>query len=91
MNHGNVLTRRIALFVGGLAVVGMGLTVGCSAKQSPAPNAPADSQVDSKRGAPDGKEGGGKAKQGSPEKVMAPGAATVNPAAPIAPGMPGRH
>ena len=45
-NYG--LTRRIALCVGGVAIVGMGLTVGCSAKQSPAPTEPAKSRVDSK-------------------------------------------
>ena len=42
------LTRRIALCVGGAAIVGMGLTVGCSAKQSPAPTEPAQNSVDAK-------------------------------------------
>ena len=41
--------RRISLGVAGLAVAGMGLTVGCSAKQSPAPTAPVQNSVDSKR------------------------------------------
>ena len=41
--------RRIALCAGGLAIVGMGLTAGCSAKESPAPsNSPAPSGMDSK-------------------------------------------
>ena len=46
MNSG--LTRRIALGVGGLAIVGMGLTVGCSAKQAPAPTEQIQGSVDAK-------------------------------------------
>ncbi len=44
------LNRKLALLVGGLAVAGMGLTVGCSAKQAPAPTEQVDTKVDSKRG-----------------------------------------
>jgi PBP1b-binding outer membrane lipoprotein LpoB len=42
--------RRIALCTGGLAIVGMGLTAGCSAtKESPSPTGDATtSKVDSK-------------------------------------------
>ena len=42
--------RRFALCVGGLAIVGMGLTAGCSAtKESPSPTGdPTTSKVDSK-------------------------------------------
>ena len=42
------LTRRIALCAGGLAIVGMGLTVSCSAKQSPAPTDSTQNSIDSK-------------------------------------------
>ena len=41
------LTRRIALCVGGVAIVGMGLA-GCTAKQAPAPTEPAQNSVDAK-------------------------------------------
>ena len=43
--------RRIALCIGGLAIVGMGLTSGCSAtKESPSPtgDSPTSNSVDSK-------------------------------------------
>ena len=44
------LKRNIALIVGGLAIAGMGFTVGCSAKQAPAPVDQSNTEVDSKRG-----------------------------------------
>ena len=48
MNSAN-WTRRTSLVLAGLAVAGMGMTVGCSSKQSPAPTAPVQESVDSKR------------------------------------------
>lgn len=69
------LSRKLALFVGGLAVAGMGLTVGCSAKQSPAPAEPAGSQVDSKRATDDDS----KAKNSYAPKVKAPAAPNAKP------------
>ena len=47
MNN-STLTRRIALCAGAVAIAGMGLTVGCSAKQAPAPTEPTQSSVDAK-------------------------------------------
>ena len=44
----STLTRRIALCAGAVAIAGMGLTVGCSAKQAPAPTEPAQNSVDAK-------------------------------------------
>ena len=42
-------TRQVALIVGALSVVGMGLTAGCSTKESPStPTAPSSSGVDAK-------------------------------------------
>lgn len=41
--------RRIALIAGSLAIVGMGLSAGCSAKETPAPTAPMENSVESKR------------------------------------------
>ena len=41
-------TRRVALCAGGVAIVGMGLTVGCSAKQAPAPTEQIQGSVDAK-------------------------------------------
>ncbi|MCW1957576.1 MAG: hypothetical protein KIH64_003330 [Mycobacterium sp.] len=40
-----------------MAVAGMGLTVGCSSKQSPAPTEPASTSVDSKRAKDDNEPG----------------------------------
>lgn len=74
------VNRRIALFVGGLAVVSMGLTVGCSAKQSPAPTAPAQNSVDSKR--PQVESGG---KPSNAQKPAAP-PVKAKPAPTAAPG-----
>jgi len=43
------LNRGIALTVGGLAIVGMGFTVGCSAKQAPSPTEQTQGPIESKR------------------------------------------
>lgn len=74
------LTRGFALLVGGLAIAGMGLTAGCSAKQSPAPTEQMDSQVESKR--PSQKEPGEKAPKAPNSykpSVKAPSAPTATP------------
>ena len=83
MNSG--FTRRCALGVGALAVVGMGFTVGCSSKQAPAPTQQTDSQVESKRS-----KGDNEPKKSYAPNVKAPAAKTVDPAQDIAPGQPGR-
>lgn len=68
-------TRRSALVVAGIAVAGMGLTVGCSAKQAPAPTAPAQNSVDSKR-----PQGDVKPEEANPQKpVKAKPAPTAKP------------
>ena len=42
------LARRIALLTSGLAIVGMGLTAGCAARESGAPAESTPASVDSK-------------------------------------------
>ena len=71
------LTRRITLSVAGLAVVGMGLTVGCSPKQSPAPTEQTENQVDSKRSAQ--KEPESKPQKSFKPTLKAPAAPTAKP------------
>lgn len=44
-------SRGFALMVGGLAIVGMGLTAGCSAKQAPSPTEQTENPIESKRSA----------------------------------------
>jgi hypothetical protein len=68
------LTRRIALCVGAVAIAGMGLTVGCSTKQSPAPTDSTQNSIDSK--APTAKTPGGNSFAPS---VNAPPAVTALP------------
>lgn len=70
------LSRKFALVVGGLAIAGMGLTVGCSAKQSPAPTEQVDTQVDSKRGNSDSAPDAAPKNSYAP-KVKAPAAPTA--------------
>jgi hypothetical protein len=48
------LSRGFALMVGGLAIVGMGFTVGCSAKQAPSPTEQTENPNESKRSAQNG-------------------------------------
>lgn len=72
-------TRRIALCVGGLAVVGMGLTVGCSAKQSPAPTEPVQNTVESKLPANTPAQIPAGPKNSFAPSVKAPAAATAQP------------
>jgi hypothetical protein len=72
------LSRRFALVVGGLAIAGMGLTVGCSAKQSPAPTEQTDNQVDSKRAKDDSGADSGSKNSYAP-KVKAPAAPNAKP------------
>ena len=67
------VTRGVAAFVGGLAIVGMGVTVGCSPKQAPAPTEQTDNPIESKRSAQ--KEPGAKDNNFGP-KVKAPSAPT---------------
>ncbi len=71
------LTRRVALSVAGLAVVGMGLTVGCSAKQAPAPTQQTENQVDSKRSVQ--KEPESKPRNSFKPEIKAPAAPTAKP------------
>ena len=71
------LTRRITLSVAGLAVVGMGLTVGCSPKQSPAPTEQTENQVDSKRSVQ--KEPEAKSPNSFKPQIKAPAAPTAKP------------
>ena len=70
------VTRGVAALVGGLAIVGMGVTVGCSPKQAPAPTEQTDNPIESKRSAQ--KEPGAKEKPGNSfgPKVKAPAAPT---------------
>lgn len=44
-------SRGFALMVGGLAIVGTGFTVGCSAKQAPSPTEQTENPIESKRSA----------------------------------------
>lgn len=76
MTH-SILARRFALCVGGLAIAGMGLTVGCSAKQSPAPTAPVQNSVDSKM--PQGESAGKASKSQAPQPPKAKPAPTAEP------------
>ena len=68
------LTRGVAALVGGMAIVGMGLTVGCSPKQAPAPTEQTDNPIESKRSAQ--KEPGAKDNNNFGPKVKAPSAPT---------------
>ena len=43
------VTRGVAALVGGLAIVGMGVTAGCSPKQAPAPTEQTENPIESKR------------------------------------------
>jgi len=72
------LKRNIALIVGGLAIAGMGFTVGCSAKQAPAPTDQSNTEVDSKRGN-NGAEPKQKPKNSYAPEVKAPSAPTAKP------------
>lgn len=65
--------------MGGLAIVGMGFAVGCSAKQAPAPNDQTESHIDSKR--PKGESGAKSDKNDASFKpeVKAPAAPTAKP------------
>lgn len=73
------LTRRVALSVAGLAVVGMGFTVGCSAKQAPAPTQQTENQVDSKRSVQKEPESKPKPKKSFEPAIKAPAAPTATP------------
>jgi len=79
------LTRRIALCAGGLAIVGMGVTAGCAAKESPAPTDSSQTSVSSNQVSPTTKAIRPTAKtpgpNGNPPSVNAPAVppATVLP------------
>jgi hypothetical protein len=69
--------RTVGLSVAGLALVGMGLTVGCSAKQAPAPTQQTENQVDSKRSVQ--KEPESKPQKSFKPTIKAPAAPTAKP------------
>ena len=71
------VTRGVAAVVGGLAIVGMGVTVGCSPKQAPAPTEQMDNPIESKRSAQ--KEPKAKENNNFGPKVKAPAAPTGIP------------
>ena len=77
------LSRGIALMVGGLAIVGTGFTVGCSAKQAPSPTEQTDSPIESKRSAQNG-PGENAPKTKAPRSFEPP--VTAKPAPTIKPG-----
>ena len=70
------VTRGVAALVGGLAIVGMGVTVGCSPKQAPAPTEQTENPIESKRSTQ--KEPKAKDNNFGP-KVKAPAAPTKKP------------
>ena len=71
--------RRVALSVAGLAVVGMGFTVGCSPKQAPAPTQQTEDQVDSKRSVKKEPEAKPQPKKSFEPQLKAPAAPTAKP------------
>ena len=80
------LSRGIALMVGGLAIVGTGFTVGCSAKQSPSPTEQTENPVESKRATQnDQNDPGENAPNTDAPRSFAP-SVTADPAPTIEPG-----
>lgn len=73
------LVRKVAVTSAGLAVAGMALVVGCSAKESPAPTAPAGNNVESKRPQTNPDPGQTKAPNSFGPAVTAPPPATAVP------------
>ena len=69
----STVSDRIALCVGALSVVGMGLVAGCSAKESPAPaSVPAPNAVDSKVSRDGGPSSFAPGKSAAPAPTVAP-------------------